>query len=154
VFHPTAGAGGDTNCGRDDNGSVVYPEAYSNQVLYGGVTPSCAYTYCEAGQPTYGNIPLTLTVGSSPVQVTANLYCDTMKASMGTGSYTGYFSATQSVTITAPATVDYQAQWTGYCSFNGSPGVASSCTIPMAVAETVGVSMVFNSGCPNHEIHC
>lgn len=142
-------------CGWDTNGDPVaaeggasyYPEPYTSQTLYPGVTATCPYNLCLIdGTPAVTGFALTVTgveegatgdVRSKPSGISI--------AGAGVDTW-GYEGGTEVTLKADPVGKRARAAFSGACSESGSYGKKATCTMTMDATSSVTVTYQCEAG--------
>lgn len=148
VFLPSSGHGYGYQVTKPDNTTAFTPEAYSSQLLYPPVAPTCPYTLCfgppkSLDHPRPGvkvtlNIPAGSTLGrvrSDPPGITLS----------GADEASGLFSG--DVTLIAEPTGSHvRAVFSGDCKKPGDYGQRAACIVKLAPDPKVKVTFECEKG--------
>lgn len=142
-------------CGWDTNGEPVaveggasyYPEPYTSQALYPGVTAMCPYNLCLVdGTPAVTGFALTVT--GAEEGATGDVKSKPSGISIaGAGVDTWGYEGETEVTLKAdPVGKRARAVFSGACSESGSYGKKATCTMTMNATSSVTVTYQCEAG--------
>jgi hypothetical protein len=138
VFFPTSQP---RVCGWDARGQSSFPEPFTNQTLYPGVTPTCSFTDClPDGTPVETGFALTVTgVNSGATGEVISQPRGISVTGAGNNSW-GYESGTVVRLRANPDGKRARAVFSGACTATGEYGKKSTCDVAMVATQSVTVT--------------